>query len=189
MECTQKTKHPSRSALRAYSTGVTPRHAPANRAPPQHNGRPPHATPRAGSEYFQVAAWSFNSFSRIPRITIGRGMFGPSTRFVAFGLRSVHPLQFSQPFFNRLGSFWRVGHLDLLPSARRSVGGIERLHYDATIFTACLECFLSAHAPREVPHFLGNPVIPMFLENRIAPANRGRGLFYGVAKSVFAIGG
>src|SRR5581483_11957568 len=39
-----------------------------------------------------------------------------------------------------------------------------------------------------MPHLLRDSVVPVFLENRPAPAMRGGSLLYGVAKAIFAVG-
>src|SRR5271165_1704377 len=80
-----------------------------------------------------------------------------------------------------------VRHLHFLTKAGGSVSGIQSLHHDTSILAGGVERLLTADAAGKVAHFLRNPVVPMLLENRIAPALRRGSLLHRITKPVFAV--
>jgi hypothetical protein len=69
------------------------------------------------------------------------------------------------------------------------VPGEQDFLNDTTVFAGGLGCILAADASGEVTHFLGESVVPEFLEDGVGPAFGGWGLFDGVAVAVFAVSG
>src|SRR5439155_25699834 len=68
-------------------------------------------------------------------------------------------------------------HLHSFPTRRssdlqsgRRVGGAESLLHHASGFPVGDRRLRTAHAPREVPHLLGEAVVPVLLEHGIGPA-------------------
>src|SRR5204862_132515 len=67
--------------------------------------------------------------------------------------------------------------------SRRRVGGAESLLHHASGFPVGDRRLRTAHAPREVPHLLGEAVVPVLLEHGIGPALGAGRLFDGVAEA------
>src|SRR5437879_11233397 len=88
------------------------------------------------------------------------------------------------PKVDRLGdALGAEGQRDLSPQSGRRVGGAESLLHHASGFPVGDRRLLTAHAPREVPHLLGEAVVPVLLEHGIGPALGAGRLFDGVAEA------